>query len=136
MEVGCIIHRKNSNCIRTFIEEFNDGFYNFKARKISIKMFSFPFLIEIDATLKNLQLKFADFHSDSALKEQFNDSSLTDFYLKYISPQKYPETRKYALLMSSVFGSTYHCEQLFSLMKSIKLRSKMHLTDEHMKVCI
>jgi hypothetical protein len=29
--------------------------------------------------------------------------------------------------MMSVFGSIYHCEQLFSLMKTV---TKIHLTDE------
>jgi hypothetical protein len=68
MEVGCIIQRQNSNCIRTFIEEFNGRFSNFKARKILIKVFSSPSLMEIDATTTNLQLEFADFHSESALR--------------------------------------------------------------------
>jgi hypothetical protein len=56
-----------------------------------IKMFSSPCLVEIDAISRNLQLEFADFRSDSTLKEKFCGSSLTDFYSKYVSSPKYPE---------------------------------------------
>jgi hypothetical protein len=46
-------------------------------------MFSSPFSVEFDATPTNLQLKFADFQSDSMLKEKLCDSSLTAFCSKY-----------------------------------------------------
>jgi hypothetical protein len=35
--------------------------------------------------------------------------------------------------MSSVSGSNYRCEQLFSLMKNVKSRSRTRLTDEHLE---
>jgi hypothetical protein len=37
--------------------------------------------------------------------------------------------------MSSVdlFGITYRCEQLFSLMKNVKSRNRKRLTDEHLE---
>jgi hypothetical protein len=34
--------------------------------------------------------------------------------------------------MWSVFGSAHRCEQLFSLMKIVKSRSRMRLTDKHL----
>jgi hypothetical protein len=38
--------------------------------------------------------------------------------------------------MLSVFGSTHHGEQLFSLMKNINSETRMHLTDEHLQGCM
>jgi hypothetical protein len=87
-------------------------------------MFSSPCFDENWCHTNKPKLEFSNFHTDSALKAKFSDSSLNDFYTKYVSPQKYP------------IDSTYHHEQLLSLMKNIKSRSRMHLTDEHMKVCI
>jgi hypothetical protein len=44
------------------------------------------------------------------------------------------KNRKHAFfLISSVFGSTCYCEQLFSLMKVIKSRNGTHLSDEHLE---
>jgi hypothetical protein len=35
--------------------------------------------------------------------------------------------------MSSVFGNTYLCEQIFSLIKKVISRTKLRLTDEHVE---
>jgi hypothetical protein len=45
-----------------------------------------------------------------------------------------PCIRKQALLMSSAFGSSHRCEQLFSLMKSFKSRTRQ--TDKHLEGCM
>jgi hypothetical protein len=79
-ERGAHNSEKYSNYIMTLTEKFNDRFCDFKAREILIKMCSSPFSVEIDATPTSLQLEFANFQSDSVLKEKFCDSSLTDFY--------------------------------------------------------
>jgi hypothetical protein len=47
-----------------------------------------------------------------------------------------PVIRKHVLLMSSVFGRKYSCEQLFSLMKADKSRTRTRLTDEHLEGCM
>jgi hypothetical protein len=39
-------------------------------------------------------------------------------------------------LKPSVFSSNYRCEQLFSLMKDTKSRTKTRLTDEHLEGCM
>jgi hypothetical protein len=41
--------------------------------------------------------------------------------------------RKHALLISSVFGSNCHCEQLFDLMKNVKSGIRARLTAEHLE---
>jgi hypothetical protein len=35
-----------------------------------------------------------------------------------------------------VFGSNYCCEQLFSSMKNVKSRTRIYLTNEHIKGCM
>jgi hypothetical protein len=43
---------------------------------------------------------------------------------------------KHALIISSALGSTFCCKQLYSLMKNIKSRIRMNLTDEYLEGCI
>jgi hypothetical protein len=38
--------------------------------------------------------------------------------------------------MSSVFGSNWRCEQLSSLMKNVKSRTRTRLADEHLEGCM
>jgi hypothetical protein len=86
MELGSIIPRNIQTA--SGLRGFNDRFSDFKARKILIKIISSPFPVEIYATSTNLQLEVSDFQSESILKEQLYDSSLTELYSKYFSAQK------------------------------------------------
>jgi hypothetical protein len=38
--------------------------------------------------------------------------------------------------MLSVFDSSYHCEQLYSLMKNVKSRTMKRLPDKHLDRCM
>ena len=70
---------------------------------------------------------------DSNLKEKFGQVKLLDFYKSYVSKVKYPGIYNHALLMSSLFGSTYICEQVFSRMKNIKCKSRTRITDNNLE---
>ncbi|GBM33457.1 hypothetical protein AVEN_55782-1 [Araneus ventricosus] len=54
----------------------------------------------------------------SVLKAKFREVGPLEFY-KYM-PTRFESTRKLAYKIVFVFGSTYRCEQLFSLMKGNK----------------
>jgi hypothetical protein len=106
---------------------------DFTAHKILTQILPSSLPMETNIIPTNSEMKFADFQSDSTLKEKFYDSSTSDFCLKYSPPPKYSEIRKCTSLMSAVFSSTYHCKQLFSLMKNTKSRSRTCLTDGHLR---
>jgi hypothetical protein len=42
-------------------------------------------------------------------------------------------SEKKILLVSSLFGNTYRCEQVFSLIKNVKSWTKTRHTDEHVE---
>jgi hypothetical protein len=46
------------------------------------------------------------------------------------------DVKNHVLVISSLYDSNYWCEQLFSLMKEIKSRTRMHLTNEHLVGCM
>ena len=66
-------------------------------------------------------------------KERFFHVSLLDFYRPYLPIDTYPLPHNHALFMSSLFGSTYICEQLFSGVKHIKSKIRTKISDEHLE---
>jgi hypothetical protein len=52
---------------------------------------------------------------------------------KILPKETYPQLRDFGLRMSSMFGSTYLCESMFSNMKFIKSHYRCSLTDESLQ---
>jgi 17beta-estradiol 17-dehydrogenase/3beta-hydroxysteroid 3-dehydrogenase/mitotic-spindle organizing protein 1 len=65
------------------------------------------------------QLELTDMQTDDELKEAFNSRAREQFY-KCLSDSKFPNIKRLATKMLTVFGSTYICEQTFLRMKLIK----------------
>ena len=59
---------------------------------------------------------------------------LLEFYCVHVSKEEFPNLRASALKWSSVFGSTYICEQFFSKMNITKSRYRSRLTDENLSM--
>ena len=72
--------------------------------------------------------------SDDTLKAMYQNKSLLDSYRVYESKEELPNLRAHALKCSSVFGSTYLCEQFLSKMNIPKSRYRSKLTDENLRM--
>ena len=94
--------------------------------------FATPFSIDVNLLPANLQMEHCKMCCDAQLKEKFLQVGLEDFYKTYLDKEKYPTFHKHALLMISLFGNTYSCEQLFSRMKHIKSQVRTRITDVHL----
>ncbi|CAH0399764.1 unnamed protein product [Chilo suppressalis] len=70
--------------------------------------------------------------SDIHIKATASDKNFWCFIFVY----KYPNLRKIALQLTTMFGSTYLCESAFSEMKIIKSKYRIQLTDDHMSSCL
>ena len=79
-----------------------------------------------------LQLELIDLQSDSVFKENFNSLKLNDFYAS-LNDATFPNLRRTAQKMLVLFGSTYVCEQTFSVMNINKSHHRSKLTDQHLK---
>ena len=67
------------------------------------------------------------------MKRAFAETDLVTFYGQYVqSASIFPNLSQHALKFISLFGSTYSCEQLFSMMKNVKSKSRSLLTDNHL----
>src|SRR6218665_511370 len=74
------------------------------------------------------QLEFIDIQSHSDFDGIF--SKLLTFYAKYVTES--PNLVRLALRNISLFGSSYCCEQLFSIMKNVKAKSRSLRSNEHL----
>lgn len=81
-------------------------------------------------------MEMVEFQEDVSVKDRFNqvpkDLCCDQFWIKYVSVEKYPELRKLAVQLCTMFASTYTCESSFSKMNFIKNRFRSRLTDAHL----
>ncbi|KAE8743450.1 hypothetical protein FOCC_FOCC010940 [Frankliniella occidentalis] len=112
--------------------EFRKNFVEFHAMASDFEVFVTPFSASIASAPDNLQLNLIDLRSDRLLREKFNSVSLQEFYGTYITSHRFPHLHKFASKMIAMFGSTYICEQFFSLMNYVKNKYRSKLTDKNL----
>lgn len=84
--------------------QFNQRFQDVSVIEKEIKLFSTPFLLDAEEVEESLQLELIEMQL----------LSLPDFY-RSLEKAKFPLMRRHAKRMTSLFGTTYICEQTFSL---------------------
>ena len=95
-----------------------------------------PFNADVEESQEILQMKPIDLQSSDDYNSLFKQTpNVVDFY-KVLPENAFPELRKFAGKLLSLFASTYICEQTFSLMKLTKSKSRTRLTDEHLEACL
>ncbi|XP_076043679.1 general transcription factor II-I repeat domain-containing protein 2A-like [Oratosquilla oratoria] len=70
--------------------------------------------------------------ADDRLKDKYREGNLIEFY-KCLMPDQFPNLKKFACSLVSIFGTTYLCEQTFSKMKYVKSNYRANLSDDHLK---
>ncbi|KAK7877299.1 hypothetical protein WMY93_031991 [Mugilogobius chulae] len=118
--------------LRNLNREFDQRFVDFKDSAGDMELFSQPFNISPDSVSDQIQMELIEFQCDSELKNKFMALNLKDFYTQ-VSLQRYPHIKKHAQVMLSLFGSTYICEQTFSVMNLNKSKLRGTLTDSHLE---
>lgn len=78
----------------------------------------------------NIQLEIIDLQCDSNLKGKFAEAGLDTFY-QHLLPG-YPNLTALAGKVLCMFGTTYICEQVFSVMNINKTKLRSRLTHKHL----
>ena len=129
-------HRhRYSSMLGALHDEFSRRFQDFKKVEDEMQLVSSPFTCSVDSAPTDVQLELIDLQSDSLLKEHFKSASLLEFY-SALKEENFPNMRRHAQKMFVLFGSTYICEQTFSVMKFTKSRYRSSLTDEHLSAVL
>jgi hypothetical protein len=102
-------------------------FSDFCSHAINIHIFENPFSIDVRDAPEKFQLELID----SILYNSFNQEALITFYAS-LPVSWFSELCKLAQNLSSVFGSTYTCEQTFSCMKQNKFKFHSRITNVHL----
>ncbi len=121
---------KSVEALEMLKTEFDVRFRELHVHAKEIRLFQNPFVADIDEALPCYQLESAELQNCDVLKDAFKPNGLIEFYAA-LPNETYPNIKRHAMKMSTLFGSTYIGEQTFSFMKLMKtLRSR--LTDEHL----
>jgi len=110
---------------------FKERFKDFDTDKIDFRTFANPFEVSYEHSDPTLQLELIDLQCNEELKIKFKEGNILNFY-KCLQKESFPELIERAAICSCLFGSTYICEQLFSLMKLNKSVHRNRLSDENL----
>ncbi|XP_053281505.1 general transcription factor II-I repeat domain-containing protein 2 [Pleuronectes platessa] len=111
--------------------EFDLRFSDFKAQQSGFDIFTNPFTTDVCSAPHHLQMELIELQSDSGLRAKFQDSAIEDFY-RLLPPGLMPQLRLHAARVLSMFGSTYLCEQMFSIMNVNKTKHRSRITDDNL----
>ncbi|KZC15100.1 General transcription factor II-I repeat domain-containing protein 2 [Dufourea novaeangliae] len=117
--------------IKLLETEFDRRFSDFKSCELQFRLFTSPLSIDIEIVDENLQMELIEIQCDSLLKQKCMEVGIPDFYT-YLSVDRFPKMLSFVTRIMAMFGSTYLCEQLFSLMKNNKNSERSRLTDQHL----
>ena len=110
--------------------DFRRRFADFEAQKCRFQLLGTPFAIDVESAPPNLQMELIELQCNDTLKEKYERVGAAEF-ARFIHGTM-AELRIQAAQTLSMFGSTYLCERLFSLMKLNKTSHRSRLTDQHL----
>ncbi|XP_005817565.2 general transcription factor II-I repeat domain-containing protein 2-like [Xiphophorus maculatus] len=127
--------RRYSSMLGALHCEFSRRFEDLRTIEDEMHMISSPFTCSVDNAPSDVQLELIDLQSDAVLAELFKSGSLLDFYSS-LKEENFPNMKRHAQKMLVLFGSTYICEQTFSMMKFMKSCYRSSLTDDHLSAVL
>ncbi len=84
----------------------------------------------------SLQMEVLEMGTSDLLKAQHQDVAVSDFWLNVVPQARFKNTRAIAMLLLTMFPSTYICESSFSSMNSLKTQDRNRLSNAHLGECL
>ena len=110
------------------IQFINSWVWDFNQCRLLMKLFADPFVVSVDDLPAEYQLELIELQESDELYAPYRESSMLDFYKTL--PNTFVNLKDNALLHTSMFGSTYCCEQAFLQTKMNKSSTRNQLTDD------
>ena len=127
--------QKYSSLVLDLHTEFQRRFQDFKLIESDLSLVASPFSFDAENAPFNLQFELIDLQCDLLLAEKFKSDSLLNFYAS-LNEASFPNLKAQAQKMLVLFGSTYICEQTFSLMKHNKSKTRSAMTNQHLEAVL
>ncbi|KAL3861179.1 hypothetical protein ACJMK2_007244 [Sinanodonta woodiana] len=118
----------------TLVQSFNSRFHDFDQCRLLMKLCADPFSVSVDDLSAEYQLELTDLKASDELRSTYREKSLLDFCRTL--PDTFPNLKDNALVHTSMFGSTYCCEQAFTQMKLKKSNTRNQLTDDNLETIL
>ncbi|XP_029905790.1 general transcription factor II-I repeat domain-containing protein 2B-like [Myripristis murdjan] len=83
-----------------------------------------------------LQMEVLEMAATDLLKAQHKDVGVSDFWINVVPQPRFQNTRAFAVLLLTMFPSTYICESSFSSMNAIKSQDRNRLSNTHLGQCL
>jgi hypothetical protein len=83
-----------------------------------------------------LQMEVLEMGTSDLLKAQHKESLLCDFWINLVPQARFKNPRAIAMLLLTMFPSTYICESAFSAMNAIKSQDRNRLSNAHLGQCL
>uniref|UniRef100_A0A3P8SG17 HAT C-terminal dimerisation domain-containing protein n=1 Tax=Amphiprion percula TaxID=161767 RepID=A0A3P8SG17_AMPPE len=83
-----------------------------------------------------LQMEVLEMGTSDVLKAQHRDVGVNDCWINMVPQARFRNTRAIAMLLLTMFPSTYVCESSFSSMNSIKNQDRNRLSNAHLDQCL
>lgn len=115
--------------VNRLINEFDRRFSDFKAQRLNFNIFSNPFAADVHSAPHHLQMELIELQCNSSLRKKFQDAEIEDFY-RLLPTASMPQLRLQAARVLSMFGSTYLCEQMFSILNLNKTKNRSRINDD------
>ncbi|XP_034397245.1 general transcription factor II-I repeat domain-containing protein 2A-like [Cyclopterus lumpus] len=119
-------------------ESFVTRFCDLQLKRPQITFLVNPFNAETDCLKAPLvtdeaaaELEMIDLCEEDQLKAVLREGTVE--FWKSVPIEKYPNIKRAALKILSMFGSTYVCESVFSTLKHVKSKHRSVLSDTHLK---
>ncbi|XP_076289655.1 general transcription factor II-I repeat domain-containing protein 2-like [Lasioglossum baleicum] len=118
--------------LQNLSDQFSERFADITTLESSFDIITSPFTANYNTVSPHLRTELVDLRCDRVLQFQFEKhfSNLPEFY-KTLPQEKYPQLHKSAAQIISIFGSTYLCDQLFSILKRIKSTNRFSGTNRN-----
>jgi len=123
--------------LKALHDEFESRFEELNALRPELKVFMTQFSVRPEQAPSNLQVELIKLQCDSILSDRYyhyNDD-LIAFY-EEVSQQEFPRIHALALRLVALFGTTYVCEQLFSLMNMNTSKTRTSLSDASLEAIL
>ena len=132
VDVSGLNFDEHVNALVSLQEEFNDRFTQIRGIEKELHVFMTPFSVPIDQAPSHLKLELIRLQHDSVLKDRYYhfqcQEGILSFY-KAFKQEEYPRLHDNALKLVSMFGTTFLCEFMFSLMKLSKNKHRASMSD-------
>ncbi|XP_058025772.1 general transcription factor II-I repeat domain-containing protein 2-like [Ahaetulla prasina] len=117
--------------LNTLHMEFTRRFVKFEGQKFNFELLSNPFAVDVEKAPVNIQMELIELQCSSTLKAKYD--SVGPLRFSRFIPETMPQLRLQAAQMLCMFGSTYVCEHVFSVIKVNKSVHRSLLTDAHLR---